>query len=274
MMLDVEGTRLWVDRIGRGEAVLCLHATGHDSRDFDALIARQGQQFEFIRIEWPGHARSGADHMPASAARYAQLAAAVLDQLHIDAPIILGNSVGAAAAILVAVHRPIRALVLCDSGGLLEVTPTVARFCRVFERFFAAGERGVFWFQAAFRLYYRWVLPSAAAREQRLRIIGNARRHAAVMREAWASFGDPSADIRAPAAALRIPIWVAWARQDRVIPLKRCLPAIEQLKYATLTEFDGGHSAFLEQPDLFASCFEQFVRGVEVRPGTARSSLR
>jgi pimeloyl-ACP methyl ester carboxylesterase len=269
MMLDVEGTRLWVDRIGRGEPVLCLHATGHDARDFDALIARQGRHFEFIRIEWPGHARSGADHIPASAARYAQLAAAVLDQLHIGAPIVLGNSVGAAAAIVTAAHRPVRALVLCDSGGLFEVTPTVTRFCRVFERFFAAGERGAFWFQAAFRLYYRWVvLPSAAAREQRERIIGNARRHAAVMREAWSSFGDPSADIRAPAAALRVPIWVAWARQDRVIPLRRCLPAIEQLKFSTVTEFDGGHAAFLEQPDQFAAGFEAFARGLKARQET------
>ena len=156
-------------------------------------------------------------------------------------------------------HRRRAARVLCDLGGLIEVTPQVTRICGHFARFFAAGERGAFWFGWAYALYYRMVLPQPAAAAQRRRIVAAGRRIAPVLRQAWQSFGRPEADIRAMAEALDVPIWVAWATQDKVIPLSRCRPAIRRLKRATLSEFQGGHSAFLEQPDTFAEGFLAFA---------------
>src|SRR5205085_7456287 len=114
-------------------------AVGHDAHDFDALADRIGERFELIRLEWPGHGRSGDDHQPASARRYAQLVEGLLERLAIERPLLLGNSIGGAVAMLHASRHPVRALVLCDSGGLVEITPDVARICRLFERFFAAG---------------------------------------------------------------------------------------------------------------------------------------
>jgi pimeloyl-ACP methyl ester carboxylesterase len=255
----VDGVSISVKRMGQGMPIACLSATGHDAGDFEPLAQRLGDRFEFVCIEWPSHGESGADSVPASAARYAELLQDVLWQLGIRTPIVIGNSIGGAAAILHAARHPVRALVLCDSGGLVEVDNTVKKLCQLFERFFAAGERGAWWFQPLFALYYRIVLPSAAAATQRQRITANARMRAPALRQAWASFGKPEADVRAIAASLEIPIWVAWTKHDRVIPLSRCLPAIKLLQHATLDTFAGGHTAFLEQPDQFAEKFVQFL---------------
>src|SRR5262245_55365383 len=255
----VDGVALSVHRTGHGEQNVCLSAIGHDAHDFDELARRVSDRFELIAIEWPGHGDSGSDRQPVSALRYAELIVAALDRLRLDAPILLGNSIGGAVAILCASRRPVRGVVLCGSGGLVDVTPLVKRVCRLYERFFAAGERGAWWFGPAFRGYYRLVLTEPAAAIQRRRIADGAPRRANLFREAWASFGSPSADIRHVAAGLVVPIWAAWGDHDRTVPFKFCLPAIRSWKNATLSTFNAGHAPFLEQPDAFADGLLAFV---------------
>jgi 4,5:9,10-diseco-3-hydroxy-5,9,17-trioxoandrosta-1(10),2-diene-4-oate hydrolase len=255
----VEGVALAVHRIGHGQPIVCLSAIGHDSHDFDELAWRVSDQFELIAIEWPGHGDSGDDRRPVSASRYADLIIAALDRLRLDAPILLGNSIGGAVSILCASRRPVRGIVLCDSGGLVDVTPLVRRICRLYERFFAAGERGAWWFGLAFRGYYRLVLTEPAAATQRRRIAAAATQRARLFREAWASFGSRDADIRDVAAGLVVLIWAAWGDHDRTVPLKFCLPAIRSWKNATLSTFKAGHAPFLEQPDAFADGFLRFA---------------
>jgi pimeloyl-ACP methyl ester carboxylesterase/uncharacterized membrane protein YphA (DoxX/SURF4 family) len=254
-----DGVPLAVHRIGGTTPIVCLHAVAHDAHDFDAFAARVSDRFELVCLEWPGHGESGDDPQPPSAVRYADLLVAALDQLGLDRPILIGNSIGGAAAISYASRRPVRGLVLCDSGGLVEITPTVIRVTRIFQRFFAAGERGARWFGPVMCAYYHTVLTQPAALAQRERIVAGARRRATLLREAWESFGRPSADLRAVAAGLAVPIWVAWAEKDRTVPLSFCLPAIKRLKRATLTTFSGGHTPFLEQPDAFTAGFRDFV---------------
>ena len=167
---------------------------------------------------------------------------------------------------------PVRGLVLCDAGGLVEVNRTVAAFCALFERFFAAGERGAWWYPRAFAAYYRLVLPRPEAAAQRRRIVARARALSSVLREAWASFGTPGADIRDLAANLDIPIWIAWARRDRVIPLRSCRPAIDRMRHATLDTFDAGHTPFLEQPAAFARGFVAFIESLASEPAALRAT--
>ena len=262
LMIEIDGVNLAVDRIGHGPPVVCLHSVGHDSRDYDELLEHCGDAFEFILLDWPGHGRSGPDRLPTSAMRYAALADGLLSRFGVDRPLVIGNSIGGAAAITLASRRSLRGLVLCDSGGLVAVDGTVRAFCGVFERFFAAGERGAAWYPAAFNLYYQMVLPRPAAGARRADIVRNARNLAPLLRQAWASFGRPEADLRDAAAAIEIPVWVAWAKHDYVIPLNRVRPAINRLKYGRLSLFAGGHTPFLEEPDEFAAQFRRFAEGL------------
>jgi 4,5:9,10-diseco-3-hydroxy-5,9,17-trioxoandrosta-1(10),2-diene-4-oate hydrolase len=263
--VSVDGARLALRRAGRGRPVVCLHAIGHDGRDFEALAQRIGGRFEVIALDWPGHGSSGPDREPPSAARYGALLTGTLSTLAVDKPILIGNSIGGGAAILSASRRPVRGLVLCDSAGLVAVTPLVAAVCRVFARFFAAGERGARWYGPAYALYYSLlVLPEPAARNRRRQIIAQGRRLAPALRRAWESFARPEADIRDVAAELDIPVWAAWAENDRVIPLAFCRDAIGALRHGRLTRYRAGHAVFLEQPDAFAA---DFVTWADALPG-------
>jgi pimeloyl-ACP methyl ester carboxylesterase len=275
-IIEVDGVRLAVARDGRGPAIVCLHAIGHGGRDFDAFTAAVKDRFEVIRIDWPAQGRSGPDSKPLTPTRYAELLAGVLERLHIEEPIIIGNSIGGAAAIIYAGTHRVCALVLCDTGGLVPVNSAARVFCGLFVRFFAAGERNARWFGPAFRAYYRWmVLPSKAAARQRENIIKAGYELAPVLREAWAGFGEPSADIRDIAESLEIPIWFAWARKDKVIPLKVCLPAIGRMKHASLRKFEAGHAAFLEQPDQFTGEFLKFTETLQsLSPERREPALR
>jgi pimeloyl-ACP methyl ester carboxylesterase len=264
--VTIDGIDLSVCRFGKGLPIVCLTAVGHDAYDFSHLAERLGSKYEFLCIEWPGHGSSSADKAPASAARYAELVEGVLREMCIRDPIVIGNSIGGAAGILYSSRHPVRALVLCDSGGLLAVNARVAKFCRWFSRFFAAGARGAWWFKTAFHLYYRLVLPSRSAVSQRKRIVTNAYKIAPMLAEAWRSFGEPTADIRATAQSLTVPIWVAWAKDDRVLPLTACRPAIDRMQNVAIDVFAGGHSPFLEQPDQFAPKLERFLARMATSP--------
>ena len=252
IFLECDGVRIAVSREGKGMPLVCLHAVGHGGGDFDAVTAALRDQVEVIRIDWPGQGRSGPDRVPASAERYAQLLSQILESLEVSNPVIIGNSIGGAAALLYASRQPVRALVLCDSGGLVPVSALVRGMTRLFYRFFRAGERGAGWFARAYAWYYRFlVLPSPAAAAQRDRIIAAGPECAAVLAQAWQSFGEAGADLRGVAAAIQVPVWVAWSRSDRVIPLWMCRPAIRKIPDLRLTTFKGGHAAFLEQPEPF-----------------------
>lgn len=265
--IDVDGVRLAYSRMGRGIPVVCLHAIGHGGRDFEAFVKLVADEFEVVCIDWPGQGRSGGDEQAPSAARYAELLGGALTRLKIEKPILLGNSIGGAAALIYAASHPVRALVLCNSGGLVEVTDQITRACNFMSRFFGGGARKAWWFGTAFWAYYTLlVLPSSAARAQRKRIIAAGYEVAPVLRDAWLSFGKPSADLRKVAAALDAPVWVAWATGDKVIPLSRCLPAIQFMKNARMTKFGGGHAAFLERPRPFARAFRRFARSLRDSP--------
>lgn len=225
--LEVDGVQLAVAREGVGSPLVCLHAIAHGARDFEGLSSALKDSFDVIRVDWPDHGRSGHDPAGPDPARYADLLEGVLRELKVERPIILGNSIGGAAAIHYASHHPVSALVLCNAGGLLPVNRINRAACALFEHFFGAGAQAAWWFPRAYRFYYeQLVLPMPAAAAQRERIITAGLAYASLLAAAWRGFGQASSDIRAMACALEVPIWVAWAKRDKFVALKANLPAI------------------------------------------------
>lgn len=258
--LEVDGVRLAYDCAGEGQAMVCLHAVGHGGGDFAGLQKSLRNRFKVIRVDWPGQGRSGPDTHSPDPRRYARLLRGVLEKLRIEQPILIGNSIGGATAVVYASQWPVKALVLCDAGGLVPVNGFVRLFCATFAWFFNAGARGARWFMPLFHGYYRFmVLPQAAAAAQRENIIRSGYEIAAVLRDAWRGFGRKEADLRSLAQSLSVPVWFAWAKQDRVIPLSLCMPCIRQMPKAYVTRYPGGHAAFLEQPEAFIEGLDAFV---------------
>jgi pimeloyl-ACP methyl ester carboxylesterase len=255
----IDGARLAIAREGSGPPVLCLHAIGHGARDYETFSALMRHRYEIIRLDWPGQGRSDPDQEPATSTRYASLIRGVVDALRLEPPIIIGCSIGGAAAIRYASENPVVGLVLANSGGLIEVTKSTQRACLLFSRIFAAGSRGAWWYKAAFAQFYRSVLPSPAALDQRKRIAKSAYEIAPVLAEAWRGFADAAQDHRGLAIALDVPVLFAWAMQDWINPFTAAEATIRQMKRAQVAKFQGGHAAFLERPEQFAATFDRFA---------------
>ncbi len=270
--VEVDGVGLWVTDSGRGApALVCLHAAGHGSRDFEPLVMRGKSEFRIITVDWPSHGNSDADRTDPDAARYADLIEGLLDALGLARCVLLGCSVGGAAATLVAARLPHRidALILCNSGGF--ATPGL--FVRSFTRFMAGmyrrGSSGAWWYPWAFGVIYRLLLRGPNAAEQRARIIAAGDEHAMVLSQLWASFGEPVNDVRRAAQQVRCPVWLAWARSDPFNNHRMIGRGLAPLN-GKLSLFEGGHAPFLEQPDAF---FEQLGAFLSALPDPVRVQL-
>ena len=263
----VAGIDVAVARQGRGMPVVCLHAIAHGARDFEPLARRVADSCEIIAVDWPGHGASGAAVEAASAASYARLLEALLPELTSAPSVVIGCSIGGAAAIRVAATRPdlVRALVLCNSGGLLPVDAFTRRATGLMRSFFAAGARRARWYRPAFDLYYRMVLPEPPARERRDRIVEAAYETAPRLAEAWATFGEPDADLRHLIPSIGQPTLFAWATKDRILPWWRHRKVAASFPDHRIALFRGGHAAFLEAPDEFAAAFVEFMATLDGR---------
>lgn len=260
--ISVDGVSLaYTDTGGAGAVIVCLHAIGHGSRDFEDLSHRLAPTYRVIALDFPGQGNSAVDSKPASATRYAELVAGFVSGLNLRDVAFIGNSMGGAVAIRYASSYPdrVRALVLCDSGGLGPQTLVSRIFIGSFVQFFAAGRRGAFWFPKVFDLYYRRVLLKEPAKEERERIVRSAYEIAAVLEQAWRSFADPKENLIPILPTIKCPVLLAWARNDLVLPLQLSKPSFAAFTNRRLEIFDGGHAAFLEDPDRFEDRLRAFL---------------
>lgn len=265
-VVEVEPAAVAVARHGAGAPVLCLTATGHGGRDFDAFVAQASVAgYEVVVVDWPGHGASpdAPPQFKASAAAYSRLLEGLISRLWPDGrkPVILGNSIGGAAALQFAADHPgrVRALVLCNPGGLAPLNPLARAYIHHKSRWFARGAAGDPGFPRAFARYYRGVLKRAPAHDQRDRIVAGGGDMAAILSQAWRSFAEPQADLRGRVADLDCPVLYAWAREDLIVSWRAARKAIEATPQHRLRLFPGGHSPFLEAPELFFQAFTAFL---------------
>ncbi|MEL6690238.1 MAG: alpha/beta hydrolase [Pseudomonadota bacterium] len=253
-------------RKGQGPSILCVHATGHGCGDFAPLADELSDHYDFTALDWPGHGASDTDREAPDAALYADIIIEAIETLGLNRPILLGNSIGGAAAIIAAHKRPdlISALLLCNPGGLAKVDFAARMLTGGMARIFAAGARGASWFGPLFSFYYkRMILPGAPDRAQQIISVGQ--EIAPLLSQAWRGFGQQDADIRALAPQIDLPVWLAWARQDRFVSWGRSKAAALTFPRHSVTFYKGGHAPFLEELDMFSRDFRAFADQVAGR---------
>jgi pimeloyl-ACP methyl ester carboxylesterase len=185
-----------------------------------------------------------------------------MDNLQIRSAVLLGNSIGGATAVRYAHMHPdrVQALVLCDSGGLQTSSAAGRIFVGAFVQFFAAGRRGASSYQWAFDKYYQRVLIKKPAQQQRERIVRSAYETAPILEQAWKSFGRPEENLNPILPEIQCPVLIAWPKNDFVVPLKETQSAFQRFPNHRLEVFDGGHAAFLEDPDHFEQSLRRFLK--------------
>ena len=112
-----DGDSLHYSVEGRGPAVILLHSLGGSSAMWDRLRDRLKGEFSVIAFDARGHGRTTAN-VPFSIARFVQDALALADHLSLSQFHVLGISMGARAAVRVALARPdsVTSMIAADTG--------------------------------------------------------------------------------------------------------------------------------------------------------------
>lgn len=107
-MIEVDGQRLHVRDQGSGPALVLLHGLGGQMRHFDfGAMADLRLGYRVIGVDRPGSGYSRrASGQPADLAAQARTVAALILQLGLERPTVVGHSLGGAVALQLALDHP------------------------------------------------------------------------------------------------------------------------------------------------------------------------
>jgi pimeloyl-ACP methyl ester carboxylesterase len=107
-LIEVNGQQLHVRDQGSGAPLVLLHGLGGQMRHFDfGAMADLRHEFRVISVDRPGSGYSRrARHAPADLAAQARTLAALIRQLGLERPTVVGHSLGGAVALQLALDHP------------------------------------------------------------------------------------------------------------------------------------------------------------------------
>lgn len=249
----------WFESPGAGEAIVLAHNLLTSADTFAAVAARLAPRLRVLAVDLRGHGASGAAPRPFTTVDLADDLAAVMDAAGVASAVVAGTSLGAAAAVELALRRPGRVRGL----ALMAATPHAARAQdRVKFAALAAVLRGLGpgpvlpWILAdLLGASFRAADPDdVAAVADRIRAAG--RRELAWAVRAW---------VRRPRlagrlAAIEVPTAVVVGAEDTACPRSYSAAIAAEIRGATLHVVPGaGHTLQLEQPAAVAAILEALV---------------
>lgn len=243
---------------GTGPPIILLHATLHTRHDFDSIIPQLSLHYQTIAVDWPWH---GESCHPANQQPAANLLADVLEDivtaLNLPPAIFIGNSVGGFSAARLAIVHPdkVKGLVLINNGGFVDITWSI----RFFTRFLTVP------------LLNRWIYPSLVwrymapqnAEDKKIAIevatIAKTVEGSKIAASMFASFLDPSHDLRSRASQIKVPTLLVWGKKDPIAPVAIFESTRKAIKGSRSVVLDTGHVVFASKPDEFLKVVEPFI---------------
>jgi pimeloyl-ACP methyl ester carboxylesterase len=255
--------------LGRTPLVV-LPAAGQRWQDYRPILDRFAPERRVASLDWPGFGAS--DRPPPetfaySAEGYADLLGGWLDALGIGRAVLLGNSVGAAVAVLYALAQPRRVagLALMDPGGFTPPGPRRRIACSLLGT--PAILRRV---EVALTSLYLGPANSATraivAAHRAQRQSGDYGAMIAAYSALWRSFDTPSADLAPRAREVRARVLVLRGALDPIISASDARRATESLGEHGALEVmlpDAGHLPFLQQPGATISAIKGLLETVD-----------
>jgi pimeloyl-ACP methyl ester carboxylesterase len=264
-MIEVDGQPLHVRDQGSGPPLLMLHGLGGQMRHFDVgAMADLRHNFRVISVDRPGSGYSKrARHAPADLASQARTVAALVRQLGLERPTVVGHSLGGAVALQLALDYPHAV------GALALVAPLTHTPQKAPSAFAALGIRPR-WLCALFA--HALALPATVVVGGRLmrQVFGPepvpadfATRGGGLLALRPSQFLAGAADLQALRAhlpqlearyrELTVPLAVLYGRDDGLLDWRANGEAlVRQVAGARLELVDGGHMLPITQPTLTA----------------------
>lgn len=252
---------------GQGTPVVLLHATLHDSHDFDAVIPRLAEQYQVIAVDWPWHGESKglADTKDLSATTLADALEDFMAALSLPPAFLIGNSVGGFAAARLAITHPqyVRGIVLVNTGGFVDWNFFTRLVCRIIAIQAVARRFFPFWVP-------RYMVASTPSDEdiaRRAAARAKTAGGAAVVAAIWRSFADEGYDLRSQAKDIKVPALITWGMKDPTFPANAGEIAKKYIPRSRLELFQTGHVVFASQPDGFLQAVLPFFESASQTAG-------
>ncbi len=252
------------ERHGSGEPLVLVHGITHRRQVWYPVLDQLAEQREVILVDLPGHGQSPpfvADGRPVVELLRAQFSQFLIEQL-LDRPHIAGNSLGGRVALEAGAAGDARSVTALSPAGFWRTGASFAYTRRLFTSAAAVSERigpraAVLVRSRAGRTLMYGVLTSHPARISPDHALGDfrafqyARPALRLLLDAATPFAD---DIPCD-----VPVTIAWAARDLVLPLWQAGVAREVLPHAVHVTMRGvGHVPMFDDPALVA---EVLLRG-------------
>lgn len=261
---------------GEGAPVVLLHSAGHDHHDYDAIVPALSRTFRTIAVDWPGFGESvlRVDASRVSTSLFSEALEDLARGLDLRQAIVIGNSVGGAAAIRLAARMPerVRAIVPVDAGGVTPMNAIARAFCWLQGREWVRRMTGMRFAKGYMKLrntHVDDILTRLGASHRRPDVIAA---HAAL----WRNFSSPASNVIEDARQVQCPTMLVWGRHD---PVSRIgvegARARQAIPHARFVDMATGHVPFAEAPDAFLEHFFSFVDSLEAAgPTPSRAGVR
>lgn len=268
-LLEVDGQRISVERVGQGEPLVLLHGFGESTLSFAPVLPELAKQFAVVAIDLNGFGFTERPKDPASytLAGQERLVLAVLDRLHLDRVRLAGHSYGGGLALYLASRHPerIERLLLIDNTlpiyasqrrkGLFRWRWIAGFAAHTFALSDSVIEKGL---KAAYFDDARVTPGLVRDYAERLRIEG--------VTDAFFGLVGPSQEppYRIDLAKVEIPTLVLWGAEDRLIEATAAEKTSRQLPDARFVVLPAcGHTPMEECPEAFLDAALPFLTGAE-----------
>ncbi len=249
--VTVEGRGLRVLRQGAGAPVLLIHGFGGDLGSWLFNQPALAERHAVVAFDLPGHGESGKAIADGSVAALAGTAARLLDALGLDRVHVVGQSLGGAVALELALARPDRVqsvTAICPVGLGPEIDAGYLR------RFLAAERARDL--KAALQTLF--ADPGAVGRDMvetalRIKRLDGVRAAQEAILAGFLSGDLQAVDLRPRLRELAMPVQAIWGAADRIIP-----PAHGAALDAQVLA-DAGHMVHMEQPSAVNRLIAEFI---------------
>ncbi len=277
----MSGRMLAFERHGSGEPLVLLHGITHRRQAWYPVLDRLAEHREVILVDLPGHGQSpefsleGRTVVEALRAEFQ----AFLAEQQLDRPHVAGNSLGGRIALEAGAQGDARSVTALSPAGFWHDNASFGYTRRIFTSAAAASERlgpraSVMARTRAGRAVMYGMLTSRPGRISADHALGDfraferARPTMRVLLDAATPFTD---DI-----PVEVPVTIAWAARDLVLPRWQAEVAKQRLPHAEHILMRGvGHVPMFDNPEFVATVL---LRGsspaATVAPITAAATLR
>ena len=235
---------------GEGDTVILLHGWGCDGNIWRATIELLVPHFRVVTVDFAGFGQSGEPHMVWGVEEYTRSVEALVKELGIVKPTLIGHSFGGRVSILYASRNEVAKVILTDAAG---VKPR-----RSFDYY-----RKVYTYKLL-KIALPLLIGDKKAQmlldERRAKSGSSDYNRATPMMRAILS-KCVNEDLCHVMPLITAPTLLFWGDKDTATPLSDAYTMERLIKNSGLVVAEGaGHFAFLEQPELWFAALKSFLK--------------